>query len=79
MTGSKSRGVDQIDLEDLIPLSKAARITGLSHSHLRKLVRQGDVWGRKLGWGWVTTEEAVREYQARNVKPGPKPKNPLEQ
>jgi excisionase family DNA binding protein len=65
---------DQPELDELISLSQAAELTGLSASHLRLLVRQGDVWGRKLGRNWLTTEQAVREYIAQENKPGPKPK-----
>ena len=65
----------QSDLDELISLSEAANRTGLSASHLRLLVRQGDIWGKKLGRNWLTTEEAVRQYLAQDIKPGPKPKS----
>jgi len=52
-------------LENLISLITAAKLSGLSTSHLRLLVRQNDIWGRKIGRDWFTTEQAVREYQAR--------------
>lgn len=58
--------------KQLITLSEAAEKTGLSHSHLRLLVRHGKVWGTKLGHSWVTTETAVRRYLATERKPGPK-------
>ena len=58
---------------ELISLAEAARISGLSHSHLRLLVRQGKVWGTKIGRDWLTTEEAIRAYLATERKPGPKP------
>jgi hypothetical protein len=60
-------------LSELLPLNTAAERCGLSASHLRLLVRQGEVWGIKLGRNWLTTEAAVRLYLARAVKPGPKP------
>ncbi len=63
----------QPGIEDLISLSKAAKLTGLSASHLRLLVRRGEVWGKKLGRNWLTTEQAVRNYLAHEHKPGPKP------
>ena len=59
----------------LISLAEAAEISGFSPAHLRYLVRRGIVWGQKIGRNWVTTEEAVREYKARGVRPGPKPKD----
>ena len=61
-------------LEEIISLEEASKITGLSHGHLALLIRQGKLWGKKLGRNWVTTEKAVREYQARNLRPGRKPK-----
>ncbi|MCB0032667.1 MAG: helix-turn-helix domain-containing protein [Anaerolineales bacterium] len=63
----------QPDLDELISLSKAAELSGLSAGHLRLLVRTGEMWGRKLGRNWFTTEQAVQEYLARGIKPGPKP------
>ena len=74
MTGSgKGRGDPWLKPGDLISLHEATKRSGLSISHLRLLVSQGDVWGIKVGRNWVTTERAVREYLARGIKPGPKP------
>ena len=64
---------DSPGLDDLLSLSRAAERCGLSASHLRLLVREGEVWGVKIGRNWVTTEAAVREYLARDRRPGPKP------
>ena len=61
------------DVADLISLAEAAEICGLSQSHLRRLVSEGVIWGRKIGRNWVTTAEAVKEYKARGVRPGPRP------
>ena len=58
---------------ELIPLREAAKLSGLSRSHLRKLVREGDIAGIKIGRDWLTTEKAVQEYMARDRRPGPKP------
>jgi|AMZC01.1.fsa_nt_AMZC01001461.1_18 hypothetical protein len=60
--------------QKLITLSQAAKISGLSHSHLRLLVRQGKIWGTRVGFGWVTTEAAVRKYLASERRPGPRKK-----
>jgi hypothetical protein len=52
-------------MDKLIPLSRAARRSGLSQSHLSLLIRQGKLWGTKLGGrNWYTTDEAVRWYLA---------------
>jgi hypothetical protein len=76
--GAGEMNSDQPSLDELISLQEAARISGLSASHLRLLVRRGDIWGAKLGYNWMTTAQAVEEYMARNRRPGPKPKNPRE-
>jgi hypothetical protein len=70
MTG----GGQRLSSDELIPLRKAAEISGLTPGHLRLLVRTGDIWGKKLGRDWFTTPQAVREYLARDRRPGPKPR-----
>ena len=70
--GKKQREMDQPKLDDLISLEEAAKLSGLTADHLRRLVRQGDLWGKKIGRNWVTTEQAVKEYLARDRRPGPK-------
>lgn len=75
MPGSKEEGSeDQPRLDKLIPLSEAAELSGLSQPHLALLARQGKLWAKKIGRDWLTTEDAVREYLARDRRPGPKPK-----
>ena len=69
----KASDAIQPGLDDLISLKDAAEQSGLSHAHLRLLVRQGEVWGKKLGRDWFTTLQAVKEYLARDYLPGPKP------
>lgn len=60
-------------LDDLITLKDAAKQSGLSYSHLRLLAREGEIMAKKLGNTWVTTNQAVNEYLARDRRPGPKP------
>jgi hypothetical protein len=68
---------DQPSLGDLISLSKAAKQSGLSPGYLRILVRNGEMWGKKIGRNWVTTGKAVKDYLARDLRPGrPKTKQP---
>lgn len=62
-------------LDELISLQDAAALSGLSQPHLSLLIRQRKLWGKKIGRNWVTTKQAVREYLARDRKPGPKPQN----
>jgi hypothetical protein len=76
MPGKKTRrNASQPQLDELISLETAAELCGLSSGHLRLLVRRGELWGKKIGRNWVTTAQAVREYQARNLRPGPRPKS----
>ena len=75
MPGSnQGNGAYQPSLDELIPLSEAAKISGLTQDYLRYLIRKKRLWGKKIGWSWVTTTKAVREYLARDRKRGPKPK-----
>jgi len=67
--------VDQTQVDKLITLRDAAELSGLSHSHLRLLVRRGEIRGKKMGRDWFTTAQAVHEYLARDRKPGPKSKH----
>ena len=62
--------------DELISLRQASIISGLSPNHLRLLVGRGLIWGIKIDTFWVTTEEAVKEYQSLGIRPGPKPKKP---
>ena len=63
---------DQPNVGELIPLKRAAEISGLSYSHWRYLARKGEVWAKKLGRDWFTTEQVVHEYLSRDRRPGPK-------
>lgn len=46
----------------MISLSEAADEFGFSAGHLRYLVSQGRLEGRKIGRNWVTTRRAVAGY-----------------
>ena len=63
---------DQGNLDELISLSEAARRSGLSHDHLRRLAGRGVLKAKKIGRDWLTTERALREYLAQDRHPGPK-------
>ena len=65
----------QVDLDDLISLQEASEHSGFSQAHLAHLIREGYMWGKKIGRNWVTTEQAVNEYLSHRNKPGPKPQN----
>ena len=48
--------------EELIPLSEAVAVSGLSQPHLNLLARQGKLRAKKIGRNWVTTRAAVLDY-----------------
>ena len=58
----------------LISVTEAARISGLTVSYIRRLLRNGSVEGTKVGHTWLTSEAAVRDYLRQERHPGPKPK-----
>ena len=65
---------DYFGFDDLISIKEATRFCGLSERHIRLLLKQGKIKGKKLGHDWVTTKEFVSEYINTNRKPGRKPK-----
>jgi hypothetical protein len=60
--------------DNLISLNEASVICGLSSDHLRRLMENGLIKGRKIGRDWVTTKDFVMEYLAQEHRPGRKPK-----
>ena len=59
-------------IEELISLKDAAKLSGLSHDHLRRLAGQKEIWAKKIGRNWLTTEQAVKNYLSTNRRPGPR-------
>jgi hypothetical protein len=68
----KGEDSDQPKLVDLISLREAAELSGLTQPHLALLIRRGQLWGKKIGRDWVTTHQAISQYQVIDHKPGPK-------
>jgi excisionase family DNA binding protein len=58
----------------LISVTEASRISGLTTSFIRRLLREGKIDGVKIGRNWLTSKEAIREYLKQERRPGPKPK-----
>lgn len=67
---------NQPNIKDLITFEEAARLSGFTDRHLRKLAGENKIWAIKLGRNWFTTEQAMKEYLAKDRKTGPKPKKP---
>jgi excisionase family DNA binding protein len=58
----------------LITVTEASRSSNLTPSYIRRLLRNGEIEGEKVGEIWLTTEEALRDYLKRDRRPGPKPR-----
>lgn len=55
---------------ELISVTRAAEISGLTPGYIRRLLRQERIEGKRLGRDWFTTEEAIREYLRQEHRPG---------
>jgi excisionase family DNA binding protein len=62
-------------LLEWISVNEAAEYTGYTPRHIRLLLSQGLVKGRKFGRDWFTTQKALDEYLATNPRPGSKSKS----
>jgi excisionase family DNA binding protein len=64
-------------MDDWITTAEAARLTGYDADTIRRLVRAGDVTGRKFGPVWQVSRRAMLAYVQRMAalgqKRGPKP------
>lgn len=62
-------------MSEWISVEEAAVYTGYSKRHIRHLLENELVEGKKFGRDWFTTKEALDKYLATNPRPGPTPKN----
>lgn len=46
----------------LIPLNKAAKISGYHQDYLSSLIRKNEIKGTRVGNNWFTTEEEIKTY-----------------
>lgn len=53
---------------DVLFLSQAAKVAGLSHSTLRVQIRNGSLAARKLGRDWVVTRKELDRYLRENAR-----------
>lgn len=56
-----------------VSVSEAAQRFHYTPQHIRLLIRQGIVTGRRSGGVWLVEVESLAIYKARNPQPGPKP------
>ena len=64
----------QPSVDELITLRQASKFSGLTTSHLRRLLGNQKLWGKKIDSIWLTTEYAIKTYLDSNPRPGPKSK-----
>jgi excisionase family DNA binding protein len=55
---------------DLVSIDDAAQQMGLHPAHVRRLVREGEIPGRKVGARWLVSEEALRQRDRLQAAPG---------
>lgn len=58
--------------EQLIGVTEAANLSKLTPSCIRRLLRNGELEGVKVGEAWLTTEAALNAYLRKDRCPGPK-------
>jgi excisionase family DNA binding protein len=61
-----------------ITIGEASKLTGYNPEHLRRLLRSGELDGKKLSILWLVNRESLTAYIARGQKSGDKrhgPKN----
>jgi Helix-turn-helix domain len=51
-----------LEAEELISLSEAAAISGMTRQHMALLARRGALKAVRVGKSWVTTRAAVEDY-----------------
>ncbi|MCB1736142.1 MAG: helix-turn-helix domain-containing protein [Gammaproteobacteria bacterium] len=62
----------EVTLTEWISVKEAADYTGYTTAHIRYLLRNGLLQGRKFGRDWFTTMQAIEDYLATEPRPGPK-------
>lgn len=67
----------RLEDEELIPLSEAAALSGLTPEHLAWLARKGRLRAKKVGRDWLTTKGAVLEYLGNSFMRSQNPRKNL--
>ena len=50
------------DLSDFVTTEEAARMLKFHVEHVRRLLREGDLQGAKMGTAWLVLKKSVEEY-----------------
>lgn len=64
--------------DDWITTQEAAKVSGYHPDHLRRLIRAGDIEGRKVSIVWLIRRRSLLDYidraeQSGDKRRGPKP------
>lgn len=56
------------DKEEMIPVTKAVEIAGLSEYQLKKLIRSGDIKAQRIRQDWYVTEAEIKKFKGERKK-----------
>lgn len=59
-------------MEDWIKTQEAAELSGYHVNHLRRLIRAGEIRGRKWGAAWQVSRESLLAYMDAAAQTGDK-------
>lgn len=66
----KNQGI----LDQVIGIREAAVYSGYSERHMRHLLEEGSITGKKVGHDWITTRDYIDQYIRIEHHPGRKSK-----
>ena len=64
------------DGNDWITTQEAAELSGYHPDHLRRLIRAGDIEGRKVSIVWLIKQQSLLQYIDRAERSGDKRRGP---
>ena len=53
---------DECNPIEWITTNEASRLTGYDAAHIRRLVREGQIKGKKFGRDWLVSRKSAQEY-----------------
>ena len=59
-----------------ITTQQAAALTGYDLTHIRRLVRENHIKGKKFGRDWMVSKESIQAYAEKMKKLGPAKHDP---
>jgi excisionase family DNA binding protein len=57
-------------MEDWITTAEACKLSGYHVDHVRRLLRSGEVKGRKWGSAWQVSRQSLKDYLKRMKQQG---------